>query len=760
MSSGKLISVKQLNTMSGYFQRTHSTATQPSSMEPETSHNNSSTPLRLFVDAKKKINEIFGEIASHTRESKDFIVGIPSDFDVVSDDLMEKVQGFCSQVQSIRDVLARDHMKVAFFGRTSNGKSSVINAMLREKVLPTGIGHTTDCFLSVEGSETNESYLQMDDSTQKLSVQNVGQMANALSNERICGQSSVVKVFWPKSRCHLLQNDVVLLDSPGIDVEPNLDQWIDKYCLDADVFVLVSNAESTLMRTEKSFFHKVSERLSKPNIFILNNRWDAAANEPEMEAVKKQHLQRNIEFLVDELKVVTRQQAEDRVFFVSAKEALITRIPKPAHTPDSSGPLAEGFQARLFSFENFERKFEECISHSAVVTKFEQHAKQGKQIAACTQDILDEALQQSSKKRATCIEKRKEQTDRLQYVTTQLKLLTGECKDKIKDIAEQAETKVSAAMTDEIRKLSLLVDQFDRTFQSDPLVIKVYKEELQKHLEAGLGRNLDARCTSAVMQDVQQVQEQMTESMSALLPDETKDQVSRLLFRRDFGPSYRLECQNLFADFSENVEFRFSLGFTALMNRFLGPKNTRVAMAGFANVIPRPLAAAGAESGARGQEDLTVAMVTGLASLTSRTSMGLMIVVGIVWKAVGWRVLAVGGGLYTLLYIYERLTWTNKAKERAFKQQFVQYASEKLKLLVNFTGSNLSHQIQQELSSTFARLCLEVDNHTDSLRKELIKMEDESQKLEAMIARAKVLRNKAGWLDSELDRYIHNFLKH
>ena len=41
----------------------------------------------------------------------------------------------------------------------------------------------------------------------------------------------------------------VLYFSPGIDVEPNLDEWIDKHCMDADVFVLVSNAESTLMRT-------------------------------------------------------------------------------------------------------------------------------------------------------------------------------------------------------------------------------------------------------------------------------------------------------------------------------------------------------------------------------------------------------------------------------------------------------------------------------------------------------------------------------
>lgn len=32
---------------------------------------------------------------------------------------------------------------------------------------------------------------------------------------------------------------------------------------------------------EKQFFHKVNARLSRPNIFILNNRWDASASEPE-----------------------------------------------------------------------------------------------------------------------------------------------------------------------------------------------------------------------------------------------------------------------------------------------------------------------------------------------------------------------------------------------------------------------------------------------------------------------------------------------
>ena len=80
------------------------------------------------------------------------------------------------------------------------------------------------------------------------------------------------QVHWPVERCRLLGEEVVIIDSPGIDVEADLDEWIDKHCLDSDVFVLVANAESTIMLTEKKFFHKVSERLSNPNIFILHNR--------------------------------------------------------------------------------------------------------------------------------------------------------------------------------------------------------------------------------------------------------------------------------------------------------------------------------------------------------------------------------------------------------------------------------------------------------------------------------------------------------
>ena len=45
-----------------------------------------------------------------------------------------------SKITIIRDVVARKEVKVVFFGRTSSGKSSAINALLGNKVLPTGLG--------------------------------------------------------------------------------------------------------------------------------------------------------------------------------------------------------------------------------------------------------------------------------------------------------------------------------------------------------------------------------------------------------------------------------------------------------------------------------------------------------------------------------------------------------------------------------------------------------------------------------------------
>ncbi|XP_023718994.1 transmembrane GTPase Marf isoform X2 [Cryptotermes secundus] len=723
---------------------------------------------QIFVKAKKKINDIFVEIEDYVRDAVAYVQSLQQERSIVKSDDAVQVEGYIVKVKGIRDVLMRDHMKVAFFGRTSNGKSTVINAMLREKILPSGIGHTTNCFLQVEGSDSGESYLVTEDSTEKQNVKSVGQLAHALCKEKL-GESQLVHIYWPKDKCLLLRDDVVFVDSPGIDVSPNLDEWIDRHCLDADVFVLVSNAESTLMLTEKNFFHKVSTRLSKPNIFILNNRWDASASEPEfLDEVRAQHMERAVSFLVKELKVCTQKEANERIFFVSAKEALQARLLEQKGQPAHSGALADGFPNRYFEFQDFERKFEECISKSAVRTKFDQHSQRGKLIVTEIWTIMDGTYDQAQQLRTEKAVAKKEIHDKLNFTEQQLLLLTQEMKDKIRQMVEDVEQRVSKALSEEIRRLSVLVDEFNLPFHPEQLVLNVYKKELHTHVENGLGSNLRARLSTALAMNIENNQREMTERMSALLPADKKQVSLNVLPRREpFEILYRLNCDNLCADFHEDLEFRFSWGLTSIISRFAGKKAPSLAITNYSHRIPRDLLSpsenldmAHMKLPSDNTDDWSrVVSRIAMASIGSQGTVGGLLVAGFMLKTVGWRLILITGSVYGLIYLYERLTWTNKAKEREFKRQYVTHVTKKLRLIVDLTSANCSHQVQQELSSTFARLCHLIDEATNDMDTELKSLEKEIRQLEEAANSARLLRNKANYITKELEMFDDAYLK-
>ncbi|XP_044732755.1 transmembrane GTPase Marf isoform X2 [Chrysoperla carnea] len=743
---------------------------------PSLRNSHDASPLQIFVKAKKKINDVFVDIEDYVKDTVAYMHALEDKKIIVEQDSIKDVEAFMLKVKGIRDVLTRDHMKVAFFGRTSNGKSTVINAMLRDKILPSGIGHTTNCFLQVEGSDTQEAYLVTEDNTEKQNVKSVGQLAHALCKEKL-NESELVRVYWPRDKCLLLRDDVVFVDSPGVDVTPNLDEWIDKHCLDADVFVLVANAESTLMVTEKNFFHKVSTKLSKPNIFILNNRWDASASEPEyLDQVRRQHQERAIDFLVRELKVYTAKEAEDRIFFISAKEALQARLQEQGQ--GSHTPLVEGFQTRYFEFQDFERKFEECISKSAVKTKFEQHSQRGKHIASEIRSILDKIYESAQRMKEDKLSDKKQVHDKLNYTEQQLILVTHEMKDKIRHMVEDVEQRVSTALSEEIRRLSSLVDEFSLPFHTEPLVLNVYKKELHLHVENGLGSNLRARLSTALALNIESSQREMYDRMEKLLPEEKRRVMITVLPRREpFEILYRLNCDNLCADFHEDLEFKFSWGIMALIQRFVGSNKKSKKQLNYLNNRPYnynpntsiPMSPTDYEFntsstnssliGSINADDWSFLSRVALASMGSQGTIGGLLLAGFMFKTVGWRVIAVTGAVYGALYLYERLTWTNKAKEKQFKRQYVQHATKKLRLIVDLTSANCSHQVQQELSSTFARLCHLVDEATGEMDVRLKDLEIEIRSLEEAAGSAKVLRNKANYLSNELDLFEDAYLR-
>ncbi|KAJ8948205.1 hypothetical protein NQ318_010481 [Aromia moschata] len=725
------------------------------------------SPLQIFVKAKKKINDIFGEIEDYVKDTLEYMHEIEKDQQIVNTEKVKQTEDFVYKVHGIRDVLSRDHMKVAFFGRTSNGKSSVINAMLRDKILPSGIGHTTNCFLQVEGSPSDEAYLVLEGSTEHCAVESVGQLAHALCKEKL-NESTLVRVYWPKNRCLLLRDDVVFVDSPGVDVTPNLDEWIDKHCLDADVFVLVANAESTLMVTEKNFFHKVSTKLSKPNIFILNNRWDASATEPEfLDQVRKAAPGKGNRFFGEGIKGMYPER--------SGRENILHLCQGGSTSPTGRtgancvNPADRRVPDQVFRIPRFREEIRgmyfQVGSQDEIRTAL---AERGKYIANELRDILDGIYNDALKLKEDKLVRRKELTDKINYTEQQLMVITQEMKKKIHTMVEDVEQRVSKALNEEIRRLSTLVDEFNLPFHPEPLVLNVYKKELHLHVETGLGSNLRARLSTALALNMEASQREMTERMDVLIPENQKIASNIILPRRQpFEILYRLNCDNLCADFHEDLEFRFSWGITSMIQRFAGSGSSFLALKNKqespqnsvlpstpTDTIDNRLLYTNASL-----EDWSLLSRIAIMGATSQGTMGCLLVAGFLFKTVGWRIIAITGALYGCLYLYERLTWTNKAKEKAFKKQYVQHATRKLRMIVDLTSANCSHQVQQELSGTFARLCHLVDEATSEMDKQLRELEAEVTILENAGGKAKVFRNKANYLAHELELFEDAYLK-
>ncbi|XP_015254289.1 PREDICTED: mitofusin-1-like [Cyprinodon variegatus] len=713
------------------------------------------SPLHRFVVAKHSIGSIFDQLLEFVRTGSVFVDEAVQNQDlgpVAVEEHSLEMQSCAAKLAAIREVLLRRHMKVAFFGRTSNGKSTVINAMLRERVLPSGIGHTTNCFLSVEGTDDHEAYLTTEASDHRRSVSTVNQLAHALHMDPRLDSGSLVRVFWPKSRCTLLRDDLVLMDSPGTDVTLELDSWIDKFCLDADVFVLVGNAESTLMNTEKLFFHKVSERISKPNIFILHNRWDASVTEPDyIDQVRKQHMDRCVSFLSEELGVVGPEEAAGRIFFVSAKEVLSSRTQRTQGMPETGeagGAMAEGFHDRLREFHLFERTFEEFISHSAVRTKFEQHTVRAWQITEAIKAVMDAINIASADRKICCLEEREEQRDRLDFVRGQMSRLSDNVKDRIRTLTDEVAAKVAMALLDQIQSLPVLVEEFRADFSPTPETLQLYKAKLVQHVEERLVGCLAHRCSLSIFRDIREAQKHMIDSVRPLVSLSVQQQLSTP--SSSFEMTYDLTLAALCADFRENIDFQFSLGWTALVTRFIGATNAKRALSGGER---------GLKEGPAFKDEVLVSVATGLVSVTSRASMVVLVIGGVVWRSVGWRVIALSISLYGLLYLYERLTWTDATKERALKKQFTEYAALRLRAVVSVTSSSCSQQVYKELTATFNRLTQRVDLSEAELEGSIRQLTSRIQKLEKTQRKSKAFRNRATELEAQLEAFSARYLQ-
>ena len=612
---------------------------------------------------------------------------------------------FSGQVSEIREILARRQYKVVFLGRTSSGKSTLINALLGERVLPTGLGQTTACFIQVEGTSSSHPSLLTPlghtgtfTQTRLDTAQDITAVLSSLS----VTEDSLVILQWPRARCPLLAEDVILLDSPGLDVTSHHDHWIDHHCQDADIFVLVANAESTVMMREKQFFVSVAASISSPNIVIIENRWDCAEWESEemMESVKEQHLERCSHFLSEELGQEVGADMEDlraRVFFTSGKEMLRWRT-EESQLGAEAEPSRQ-FRQRKEDFAKFEESLLHHLTRSSLHTKYWTHCNSARNISQQLSDIMAALADQTAAREKTLQAEVESMKKLIEEYSFEMENITADLREEIRRMMEKVIQRISVVFHEEINNLNFLMKDFKLRYSQDDVVNMVYFQEMEKFLEKGLETNMKNRISYQIISEVQETQGNMVLQIKEKFPDFQED-FSSLSSKYPPEISFCLTT-NSCEDFHYDGTFQFSYGL------FYWAREYRGMMARmFPHTGDSSLGLAGAQANLPALSKLAFFLVasqntmSGLlaGSLVCRSVQGSgqvrsghCVYFRRVWLRVGALVLSSHG----LLYLYERLLWLSGGREKDLKRKFVAHFQARMRLMIHTVTGSVRQQIQK-----------------------------------------------------------------
>ncbi|KAF8360398.1 fzo-1 [Pristionchus pacificus] len=739
---------------------------------------NGAEPLARFGEAKKVLGDIYAEINGYVDELNGFYEDLSTDSNPsavvkVSDEQRKGLLDLSASIRIIRETFQRDHMKVVFFGRTSNGKSTTINAMLHDKVLPQGMGHTTCCFLQVEGCSESEGYLLRDDIEEKLPLAELRSYGNALGDDDRAlpsagGYNRTLRVFHPRTAAdghanRLLQNDVVIVDSPGVDVSPEFDSWIDAHCLDADVFVLVSNSESTLTNAEKQFFHRVSQRLSKPNIFVLNNRWDASASDglDTANMVRRQHEQRLKEFLVDELHVCTEREVKERIYFVSSREMLEARLKELGKQEKAF--QQEFYKERRVEFEKFERVFEQCISRSAIHTKLEAHNRRAIEIVNKMRENCDAVQLAMGDQKRDRLLSMEESSSAFTRCREEFGRFEQACRLQTERLRAEVHVKVSADIAEEIQRLSVVMDKFERAFVDDPVDIKEFKRELAKFVDDYLTSDLEARCTGGLMTRIWNIENSMFQCVKTLLPDEYQPKLEEVWrYRAPFKFQICINVPQLVNDFHEDLEFRFTLGLSAIIRRIVAYRMGQPVTAIRGNLLSfKKNVEAQAEGGNQGDAEAAMMsqMVLTSATYLANGGVGLGLVGLVMYRAIGWKVLTSVCAVYGGLYAYERLRWNNSAKEQHLKEQFRAHLATKMQHVAAAHTSHCETQAARDLEQVYEGLRATVGGVHRDMKDKVDEQKKAIEGVDKTLKGLGSIKGKTAYVLSSLERFAMDYLR-
>jgi len=262
---------------------------------------------------------------------------------------------------SLKDRVAEMKFRVAVIGEFSTGKSSFINALLHQNVLPASFKPTTNQVMRIESGGEQQVCISDEPSHYlPLNKENILQMASETEQPL----DIYTEIPEPMSQ-------FVVYDTPGVNDPSALTEEIIFDLLgQSDIVIFLMRSDAALKETELNFLKSLVCKKDLDKFFFVVNFKDHL----DAQGIKdvRSHVTRGLAGALNS----PRSQLDEKVLFCSAKQAL-DQVMQSNFRSESW----QSFDSLLKCFQHFSQQKKEDLEAAAI------HGEIKSMVQQCCQDI-------------------------------------------------------------------------------------------------------------------------------------------------------------------------------------------------------------------------------------------------------------------------------------------------------------------------------------------------------------------------------------
>jgi hypothetical protein len=274
--------------------------------------------MKATGSADADIRDVSGDRAfSAVKQHRERLIRLAEDLGDVTENLA--IQPLVAEAVSILDHIRSDAFIVLVAGEFRRGKSTLINALLGEKVLPANATPTTAVLTEVRWGEQREAMLYRLPANGRHPGQPERVPVAELTNRIVINYEKAnpyerAVVYWPLDLC---RHGVVLVDSPGLNEAPERQAVTLEVVRRADAVIFVQDAQANMSLSE---VHFLKTYLDSHDPFFVINKINLIIDEDQRPQVQQNSADR-----IRTERGEGRRHDMERLFFVNALDGLRAR---------------------------------------------------------------------------------------------------------------------------------------------------------------------------------------------------------------------------------------------------------------------------------------------------------------------------------------------------------------------------------------------------------------------------------------------------